>query len=219
MNTFQKKVKHLVHACVDKIDTKHVKHFTLTALQNAPDYVWTIMASTSGKYHHGELLSEHMLKAFYYGEEHVRMLGWWWDAETRDVFRSCLLLHDLYRCGFKDRESLYDDGRYRTDMLHPIYVARELMHLEYNIPFPDGPDNLGITHAAKDQKWFKKWQKAVAGHMGPWSPLPECNPMKDNALSLRLHVFLVDYAVSRSNINVIIPELEELRVKHKLQEG
>ncbi len=219
MNTFQVEVKNLVFACVEEISSTHVKHFTLAALKNAPDYVWTIMASTSGKYHHGELLSEHMLKAFYYGKEHVRMLGWWWDTLTRDVFYSALLLHDIFRCGFPGREYLYEDERYRTDMLHPIYVAKELTYLEYNVPFPDGDPKLGVIHVAKDQKWFKKWQKAVAGHMGPWSPIPECNPMNDNALSLRLHTFLVDYVVSRGNIQVIIPELEELRVKHKLQEG
>jgi len=201
MNEYQKKVKDLVMEHVDRLDGLHIKEFTRTALEQAPDYIWTIMASTSGKYHHGELLSEHMLKAWYYGAEHSRMLGWWWDKATVDIFMSALLLHDTYRCGFSGRESTYEDGRFRTDMLHPIYAARELMFLEYPV--------MNVLHVAKDQKWFKKLQKAIAGHMGPWSPLPECNPMNDNALSLRLHVFLVDYVVSRQNISVAIPGLQD----------
>ena len=202
MNEYQIKVMELVLKCADEIEDAHVKAFTQVALVRAPKYVWTIMASTSGKYHHGELLSEHILKAFHYGNEHVRMLGWWWDNQTVDVFRSALLLHDSYRCGIEGRENVYDDGRFRTDPLHPVYAANQLAWTYYNMPDREEP------FIAKDQKWFKKLAKAVAGHMGPWAPLPEFNPMNDNALSLRLHVFLVDYVVSRHNVMTVVPELQ-----------
>lgn len=209
LNEYQRAVRQTVFSLLKEFENKHIRYFTRSALMKAPDYIWTIMASTSGKYHHGELLSEHMLKAYHYGREHVRMLGWWWDRETVEIFMSALLLHDAYRCGFEGRESTYEDGRYRTDYLHPIYAASELSRLEYNIPLPQQEtEELGLVYVAKDQKWFKKFQKAVAGHMGPWSPLPECNPMNDNALSLRLHVFLVDYVVSRHNILTVVPELQ-----------
>lgn len=201
-NEYQVKLMELILKRADTIKHEHIKRFTLVALAKAPKYVWTIMASTSGKYHHGELLSEHMLKAWEYGNEHVRMLGWWWDPETVAVFQSALLLHDSYRCGFEGRENVYDDGRFRTDMLHPIYAARELGYTYYNMP---GIEEPFVGH---EQKWFKKLSKAIAGHMGPWSPIPECNPMNDNALSLRLHVFLVDYIVSRHNILTVVPELQ-----------
>ena len=210
MNEYQREVRKAVFDLLDNFENKHIRYFVRAALMQAPKYVWTIMASTSGKYHHGELLSEHMLKAYHYGREHVRMLGWWWDKDTVEVFMAALLLHDAYRCGFEDREASYDDGRYMTDYLHPIYAAAALSRLEYNIPLANQPKDtdLGIIYVAKDQKWFKKFQKAVAGHMGPWSPLPELNPMNDNALSLRLHVFLVDYVVSRHNILTVVPELQ-----------
>jgi hypothetical protein len=193
----------LVLRCADEIEDGHIRAFTKVALARAPKYIWTIMASTSGKYHHGELLSEHMLKAFHYGREHVRMLGWWWDPETVSVFYSALLLHDVYRCGFEGRESTYEDGKFRTDSLHPVYAAKELGFTYYNMPDVEEP------YIAKNQKWYKKLAKAIAGHMGPWSPLAELSPMQDNALSLRLHVFLVDYVVSRHNIMTVVPELQE----------
>ena len=129
MNTFQQKVRMLVLKCVDEIDHKHVKHFTLTALNNAPDYVWTIMASTSGKYHHGELLSEHMLKAFYYGKEHVRMLGWWWDTTTKEVFYSALLLHDLFR---NQQSSFF--GRAKIDLYLKLFEPQQLFRSPLEIP-------------------------------------------------------------------------------------
>jgi hypothetical protein len=113
------------------------------------------------------------------------------------------LLHDVYRCGYEGRERTSDDGKFGTDPLHPVYAAKELAWTYYNMPGVDDP------YIAKDQRWYKKLAKAIAGHMGPWSPLPELSPMNDNALSLRLHVFLVDYVVSRHNIMTVVPELEQ----------
>jgi hypothetical protein len=118
----------------------------------------------------------------------------------------------VYRCGFEGREKTYEDGRFCTDSLHPVYAAKELAYTYYNMPDVEEP------YIAKNQRWYKKLAKGIAGHMGPWSPLPELSPMNDNALSLRLHVFLVDYVVSRSNILTVVPELqtaEMLTLRHR----
>ena len=200
-------LKSLLYSKVSQvIKAKEVQHFVNAALNAAPSYFWTLKASTSGKYHHGETLVEHILYAIEYGQAHVRMLGWYWDDETTDVFFAALFLHDLYRCGFEGREAVDEDGKLHTDYLHPIYAATELSRLE--IP-EKGTDKEGKPFPAYKFSWFKKFQKAVSSHMGPWSPVKELNPMHDNVLSLRFHVFLVDYVVSRGCQRTTIPELEE----------
>lgn len=202
MTKYQEALKKALLDKTNIIQHAHIRAFTYYAFMDAPAYFWTLKASTSGKYHSGETLVEHIFYAIEYAQHHVRMLGWWWDNETRDIFYSAVLLHDLYRSGFSGRERTYEDGRYGTDPLHPVYASHQLQYQEYLID--------AIMHVAKDQKWYSKFAKAVAGHMGPWSPLKELNPMHDNALSLRLHVFLVDYVASRENVKVHVPELDEL---------
>jgi len=185
----------------------HILAFTVNSLENAPEYFWTINASTSGKYHHGETLVEHVIKALHYAQDHIRMVGSYWDVESDSIFYSSVALHDLLRCGYPGREATDEDGKFRTDYLHPIYVAEYLSRLEYQMPA--GGET--VSHRPEDQKWFKKFQKATCSHMGPWSPLKELSPMQDNAYSIRLHVFLVDYVVSRRDVNIVVPELEQLK--------
>jgi len=191
----------------DLIKHDHIRAFTLNSLREAPDYFWTINASTSGKYHHGETLVEHIIYALHYGKDHIRLIHGQWDEESTGVFYSALALHDIFRCGYEGREATDHDGKLRTDYLHPIYAADGLARLDYHM------EHLGeiTTYRPEDQKWFKKFQKAVSSHMGPWSPLKELSPMQDNAFSVRLHVFLVDYVVSRMDVNINVPELEQLK--------
>lgn len=197
-------LKSLLYSKIQLIQSKEIQEFVKVSLDNAPAYFWTLKASTSGKYHHGETLVEHILYALEYGQAHIRMLQWYWDEETKDLFFAALFLHDLYRCGIEDRESMDEDGFLRTDNLHPIYAASELSRLE--MPSKTKVDDPFFAYRFS---WFKKFQKAVASHLGPWSPLKELSPMHDNMLSLRLNVFLVDYVVSRQCQRTTIPELEE----------
>lgn len=197
-------LKSLLYSKIQLIQSKEIQEFVKVSLDNAPAYFWTLKASTSGKYHHGETLVEHVLYALEYGQAHIRMLQWYWDEETKDLFFAALFLHDLYRCGIEDRESMDEDGFLRTDNLHPVYAASELSRLE--MPSKTKVDDPFFAYRFS---WFKKFQKAVASHLGPWSPLKELSPMHDNMLSLRLNVFLVDYVVSRQCQRTTIPELEE----------
>jgi len=200
--------KKLLYSRLEIIKSSEIRAFVKVALDEAPTYFWTLKASTSGKYHHGETLVEHVLSAIEYGQEHVRMVVSFWDMETIDIFFAALFLHDLYRCGFEGREATDEDGKLQTDYLHPVYVGaalsrlqidpEELPHKNWSEPFPSFKFS-----------WFKKFQKAVAGHMGPWSTIRELSPMQDNALSLGFHVFLVDYVVSRQCQRTVIPELQE----------
>jgi len=198
-------LKSLLYSRINQlIQSKEMQEFVKVALDNAPDYFWTLKASTSGKYHHGETLVEHVLYALEYGVAHLRILQWYWDKETKDLYFAALFLHDLYRCGIQDREAMDEDGFLRTDSLHPIYAAAELSRLE--IPSKSKGDD---PFRAYTFSWFKRFQKAVAGHLGPWSPLKDINPMQDNVLSLRYNVFITDFVVSRQCQRTTIPELQE----------
>ena len=203
MTEYQEKLKKVLLDQTNVIQSGEIRGFVYYALMDAPGYFWTLKASTSGKYHSGETLVEHILNALAYAQHHVRMLQQYWDRETVDIFYAAVMLHDLFRSGYEGRERTYEDGRYGTDPLHPIYVAHQLQYQQFK------HGGTSIIHVANEKKWYSKFAKAVAGHMGPWSPIKECNPMHDNALSLRLHVFLVDYVVSRENIKVDVPEIRE----------
>ena len=201
-------LKEILYDKLDLIQSLEIRAFVKVALDNAPKYFWTLKASTSGKYHHGETLLQHVLYALTYAQSHIRMLQWYWDQETKDVFYAAIFLHDLYRCGMEGRELTDEDGQLRTDRLHPIYPASELARLE--IPVEELPyKKWEEPFPCFKFSWFKKFQKAVLSHMGPWSPISDLNPMNDNALSLRFHVFLVDYVASRECQRTIVPELQE----------
>ena len=200
--------KQLLYSKLELIKSKEIRAFVKVALDNAPGYFWNLKASTSGKYHHGESLVQHILYTIEYGQAHLRMLVWYWDQETQDLFYAALFLHDIHRCGMDGREMTDEDGMLRTDPLHPLYPGATLGRLE--IPPEELPEKRWEEpFPCYRFSWFKKFQKAVVSHMGPWSPISELNPMHDNGLSLRFHVFLVDYVVSRECQRTIVPELQE----------
>ncbi len=211
MNKYEKMLKVLLFKKCRMITDKQMRKFAVLALKSAPDYFWTEPASTSGKHHAGESLTEHVLYCLQYAKEHIRMLVEGvkrkWSDKHSNILYTALICHDLFRSGMPGRESRYDDGRLRTDDLHTVYAPRVLKYINMYV----GPE---------DKRWYAKnnlpWNQledAMAGHYGSWSPLVHLDPTidRDFLSSVALHVFLIDYVVSRSCIRIVHPEIEELR--------
>lgn len=193
------------------ISDPYMRKFAVLALKSAPDYFWTEPASTSGKYHVGESLVEHVLYGLQYAKEHIRMLVEGakrkWSTKHSDILYTAFICHDLFRSGMPGRESRYEDGRLRTDDLHTVYAPRVLKWLNMYV----GPE--GKKWYARNSLPWNQLEDAMAGHYGPWSPVVHLDPTidRDFLSSVALHVFLVDYVVSRSCIRIAHPEIEELQ--------
>lgn len=208
MNKYQRMLKVLLIKKTRRIKSKPMRKFCVLALKSAPDYFWTGPASTSGKYHVGETLVEHVLYAVEYAHQHIRMLEQGnknkWLDKHKDIFYTALILHDCFRSGMPGREMKDDEGKLRTDDLHTIYAPRALKYI--NLGTKENP-----RYACHNLPW-NQLEDAMACHYGPWSPIVHLDPTIDREFhSIALHVFLVDYIVSRGCVRIVSPEIDELR--------
>jgi hypothetical protein len=209
MDRYQKMLKVLLIKKCRMIPDKMMRKFAVLSLKNAPSYFWTEPASTSGKFHAGETLAEHVLFCLIYGKDHIRMIQDGkrpWNEKKTSIFYTALICHDLYRSGMPGRELKDEEGKLRTDNLHVVYAPMALKFIN-------------LYTGKEDKTWYAKnnlpWaelEDAMAGHYGPWSPISSLDPTVDRVFQdVSLHVFLVDYVVSRGCLRVVSPEIDELR--------
>lgn len=85
---------------LDLIQSDVIKRFTIFSLENAPNYFWTLPASTSGRRHggKGETLIDHILGCLYLGQCVLEQFEHHWTQRQKDQFISGIILHDLFRC-------------------------------------------------------------------------------------------------------------------------
>jgi hypothetical protein len=187
--------EHLLTRVQYLIKNPQIKEFVIKALSQAPDYIWEIQASTSGKHHHGETQTQHVLQALKVGESFCRILE---SVQLRDevepniinpragdVLMAAIALHDLYKCGLPGRENKDDNGNFRTDPLHPIYPGQVLKTLAM------WDEKTNTLVAAQECDWWPMFVQCVSFHSGPWSPLPPDYLL--NFTSLPMLTFLADY--------------------------
>jgi hypothetical protein len=169
--------------------------FVLLALQNAPDYFWTLPASTSGRYHQGDSLVTHVKNAFRFAVEVVYMqyrVAKVWGEEDSQIFLGAVLLHDLCRAGLPDQVRHGKDGKIHTDNLHPLYVREHTRKLKM-------PDT-GKT--CEGVEWYERMMQAIQYHMGPWTPLSD-HMMMEPFAHLPNMVFACDFFASRMSIRFV----------------
>lgn len=209
LDRYQKMLKVLLIKKCRMIPDYTMRRFAVLALKAAPEYFWTTMASTSGKYHVGETLAEHVVYCMVYGKDHIRMIQEGrrpWNDKKISIFFTSLICHDLFRSGMPGRELKDEDGNFRTDDLHTIYAPRALKYINLYT----GKDDK--TWYAKNNLPWKELEDAMGGHYGPWSPILALDPTYGREFQdVSLHVFLVDYIVSRGSLRPVSPEIDELR--------
>lgn len=191
----------LIERAAKLITHPQLREFVYLALQYAPDYIWEINASTSGKHHSGETQTEHVLAALALAEslqpalEHHRVQPYL-PPEGPSLLYAIVILHDLYKCGLPSQERRWKDGTLATDPLHPLYPPEALKHLELH------DDNTGGKIPASRCVWWPRFVQGVAGHMGPWSPASVSDAGLQNLGDFTLLGFLCDYFASRKNIQI-----------------
>lgn len=208
----KKEAMDILHEKVNKyIDIKDLEEndyicsihdFTHKALDLAPDYFWTRMASTSGKHHKSETLVEHVLECLAFGKHIVYQMtegyyGEIWGSVDVACFYSALILHDIFASGPSGQEKMREDCSLSTDPFHMIYPQYLLKDIKLK--------NIGLrcNRKPKDYAWFTKITEAILYHYGPWNPITVLDMRNLKCTDIRYQVFNVDFVVSRRNVKIV----------------
>ena len=199
----------IFNAQLSQFENNDIMEFTKLCLDEAPDYFFIIPASLSGKYHpetdrleHG--LFYHTVSAFiilnHILENEKGNPQFNFDSRTRDLMRSAILLHDLFRCGSQQEYEKAEEKQ--SKFLHPIYAHKHIISHK----------DCGIINRFE----ISKIGQLVASHMGIWNtPKHEEGEMKlpvPHTPEERL-VHLADYLASRNNIITVQPDHYQVTVK------
>lgn len=176
----------LVEPILNTIINEDIKEFAIVLLEDMPDYIWHVGASSTGKYHPLYSLGEGGLMRHQMAV--VRFLNFFFELEqynnkltTRqmDLMRVAGLLHDGRKSG---SQKDYEASKY-TRFNHPLLMADEIRKY----------DGKYLNH---DEIEFVA--EAISKHMGQWSEDRKSNvilPKPDDKFSRMLHV--ADYLASR----------------------
>lgn len=178
--------KELVQPILNTITNSDIKEFAMVLLEDMPDYIWHVGASSTGKYHPNYSLGEGGLMRHQIAV--VRFLNFFFELEqynskltTRqmDLMRVAGLLHDGRKSGSQQD---YETSKY-TRFNHPLLMADEIR--KYDGEYLDHEEIEFIADV-------------VSKHMGQWSEDRKSNvvlPKPSDRFSRMLHV--ADYLASR----------------------
>lgn len=170
------------------IKDKGIKEWARKAINSLPDYVFTVAASSTGKYHPDYALGDgglmrHTKAAVRIAIELFRVASF--ADEEKDIIVSALLLHDGAKSGIPQTKY--------TKHEHPIVVCE---HLRGQSFFEDIPQAERIC-------------ECIASHMGQWNTSSYSSvvlPLPKNKVEIFVH--WCDYLASRKclefNFNVPI---------------
>lgn len=168
---------------LDNINDEAVRNFTIACLKDAPEYLETIPASTSGKYHPAKAnekggLVWHVQRACYFGWLFIQGYQWDGDDLKGDIVLSALLLHDIGK-----KQSYKND--YFGYLDHPKTAAQMIEKRKDMLP----------------AKVFDLIQGCVKHHMGVYgNKYWKKDIKKYNILELVVHN--ADLMASRKDIQV-----------------
>jgi len=167
---------------LESINSLEIRKFTLTMLENAPDYFWKIPASNTGKYHPKDELGEggtvlHTRKAVKIGNELCRAFNI--REVPRDCILSAILIHDLCKNGYPDNAGFMVQGH--GYLLTNIATKAKIFN-------PDQPEVYPYIVLS-----------LASTHMGRWDhPYSTAEPSSTSQLIVQL----ADYFVSRRYVSI-----------------
>lgn len=181
----------LVAPVFDTIKNEDIKEFGLVLLGNLPEYIWSVPASSTGKYHPQYSLGEGGLMRHQIAV--VKFLNFFFELEQyntkmtdreMDLMRVAGLVHDGMKSGTQED---FEKSKY-TKFDHPMKMAK--MILSY--------DGQYLNHEE-----IEFMAKVVAKHMGQWNEDSKSGavlPKPNERFSRMLHV--ADYLSSRKCITI-----------------
>ncbi len=199
MNSERKK---LLEPILNTFENEDIKEFAVELLNNLPEYIWHVGASSTGKYHPAYSLGEGGLMRHQIAV--VRFLNFFLELEQygagmtsreRDLMRTAALIHDGMKSGTQDD---YNKSKY-TKFNHPILMAEVVRSTD------------GLNTSERDFI-----AHCIESHMGQWAFDKKTNvelpKPKDEYQKL---VHLADYLASRKSLAMDFENIEAPRVESK----
>lgn len=199
MNSERKK---LLEPILNTFENEDIKEFAVELLNNLPEYIWHVGASSTGKYHPAYSLGEGGLMRHQMAV--VRFLNFFLELEQygtgmtsreRDLMRTAALIHDGMKSGTQED---YTKSKY-TKFNHPILMANVIRSAT------------GLNASERDFI-----AHCIESHMGQWNVDKKTNvelpKPKDEYQKL---VHLADYLASRKSLAMDFENIEAPRVESK----
>lgn len=176
----------LVQPVLDTFENEDIKEFAIVLLDDLPDYIWHVGASSTGKYHPVYSLGEAGLMRHQIAV--VRFLNFFLELEQygskltsreRDLIRLAGFVHDGRKSGSQED---YEKSKY-TRFNHPILMADVIR----------GFDGQYLNHEE-----IELVADIISKHMGQWNVDKKTNtelPKPNNKYTRMVHV--ADYLASR----------------------
>lgn len=176
----------LVKPILDTFENEDIKKFAIVLLENLPEYIWHVGASSTGKYHPEYSLGEGGLVRHQMAV--VRFLNFFFELEQynskltsreMDLMRLAGLMHDGRKSGSQEE---YEKSKY-TKFDHPIQMADVIRSY----------DGQYLSHEE-----LEMIADAISKHMGAWNTDKKSAtvlPKPNEKFSRMLHV--ADFLASR----------------------
>lgn len=180
----------LVEPVLNTIENEDIKEFAIVLLDNLPEYIWTVPASSTGKYHPAYSLGDGGLMRHQMAV--VRFLNFFFELEQynskltsreMDLMRVAGLVHDGMKSGSQEQ---FSSNKY-TKFEHPILMATKVRETTGYLP----------------ENELELIADVISKHMGQWNTDKKSSitlPKPSDKFSRMLHV--ADYLSSRKALTM-----------------
>lgn len=185
----------LLQEC-EKIENDEIKLFTQTAINNLPEYFFSVPASSSGKYHPSYALGDgglvrHTLAAVRFAK-HLFQLEQFqtkFTTDEQDCTIAALILHDGWKHGDKNSpHTVHEHPQVCADWACSGECFDGLLSSEHR----------GCI------------AQAIASHMGQWNTNKRSNTvLQKPSTKIQKFVHMCDYLASRKDIEILFDEIQE----------
>ena len=195
----------IVQPVLNTFENDDIKDFSIVLLDNLPEYIWSVPASSTGKYHPqyslglgGLMRHQVAVVRFLNFFLELEQYGGGMTSRERDLMRVAALIHDGMKSGTQDD---YNKSKY-TKFNHPILMADVIRSTD------------GLEASERDFI-----AHCIESHMGQWCSDKktgiELPKPKDEYQKL---VHLADYLASRKTLTMDFENIEVPRVESKPEE-
>lgn len=186
-----KERENFIQPILDTFENEDIREFAVALLEDLPDYIWQVGASSTGKYHPAYSLGEMGLMRHQVAV--VRFINFFFELEQyqneftsreRDLVRLAGLIHDGRKSGSQED---YSKSKY-TRFNHPLLMADVVRGFDEQYLSYDEVEVVANT---------------ISKHMGQWSTDKKSSivlPKPDDKFSKMVH--LADYLASRKSLSM-----------------
>lgn len=180
----------LVEPVLNTIENDDIREFAVVLLDSLPEYIWTVPASSTGKYHPAYSLGDGGLMRHQMAV--VRFLNFFFELEQynskltsreMDLMRVAGLVHDGMKSGSQEQ---FSNSKY-TKFEHPMLMAIKVRETTGYLP----------------ENELEVIADSISKHMGQWNTDKKSSitlPKPSDKFSRMLHV--ADYLASRKSLTM-----------------